>query len=155
MTTIDITIRAATPTDTQAMTDLTYRSKQSVGYDDDLMRYFRQNLMITPDRLTQLCFWVAEVGEAMVGCGAMEPIDKTTAEVRYFFIAPASKGRGIGRALWYELRSTAQSQGLTQVAVRADSAAQPFFQSVGFKAQGEAFSRHLPGKMVSYMVCDI
>ncbi|MEH6646419.1 GNAT family N-acetyltransferase [Sulfitobacter sp.] len=137
------------------MSDLTYRSKKSNGYDDDLMRYFREGLMITPDRLTQLCFWIAEVDNAMVGCSPIEPIDNTTTEVGNFFIDPAHKSRGIGRHLWYELRSTAQIQGLTRVAVRAEPAAQQFFQSVGFKAWGEAFSRHLPGKMGSYMVCDI
>lgn len=151
----DIQIRAAEAADTEAMSALTYRSKQSNGYDDRVMQLFTERLRITPDRLTQCRFWVAELGDQIIGCIALDVLDRTTGEVRTFFIDPAHKGRGVGYQLWRDLLTTAQTQGLTRLLAYADPASIRYYESLGFVTLEEVASRSQPERMVPFMARDI
>ncbi len=137
------------------MSDLAYRSKQSNGYDASVMALFADALRITPDRLTKLRFWVAEEDGRIVGCIALEHLGGTTGEVRSFFTDPEHKGRGIGRRLWYELRTIAQTQGITYLLARADPASVLFYESLGFETKGEVPSRAYPSQLRPYMIRQI
>lgn len=51
----------------------------------------------------------------------------------------AMRGAGVGRAVLRALVEAAQAQGCTQVCMHAQTAAQRFYESEGFVAQGEVF----------------
>lgn len=137
------------------MSELAYRSKKSNGYDDRVMAFFEDALRITPDRLTQRRFWVAEADDQIVGCIALDLLDRTTGEVRTFFTDPAHRQQGIGYQLWFTLLTTAQTQGLTRLLAHADPASIHYYESLGFVAQSVVASRSLPDEMVPYMMRDI
>lgn len=139
------------PADTEALSALAYRSKKSNGYDDAAMTRMRTALELTTARLSRHRFWVAEQDSQIVGCVALAPIDNTTAAVRSFYIAPEHKGRGIGKMLWIELLTIAQSQGVTCLTAEADPASVTFYESLGFTTDELAPSRNLPGAIVPWM----
>lgn len=151
----EITVRAAVAADTAAMSKLAYRSKKSNGYDDQVMEFFKEGLNITPDRLTRRPFWVAEVEKQIVGCIALDPLNKVTAEVRTFFTDPEHRARGVGYELWQALLTVAQAQGITRLLAHADPASIRYYQNLGFIQQGEVQSRNIPGALVPYMVREI
>ena len=54
----------------------------------------------------------ADDGEAL-GCGALRALAPDVAEVKRMYVAPAARGRGLGRALLAELEATARLSGWT------------------------------------------
>jgi len=70
------------------MSALAFRTKKANGHDAAAMADFARGLSITPERLQCCPFWVAEEGGAIVGCIALEVLERGIGEVRSFFIAP-------------------------------------------------------------------
>ena len=52
-------------------------------------------------------FLIARDGAEPVGCGAVRFLDGTTAEVKRMYVAPAARGRGVGRQIVDELEAFA------------------------------------------------
>lgn len=57
-------------------------------------------------------FLVARRGEAVVGCAGLRLLDHGVGEVKRVFVAPHSRGRGLGRRLMLELENLARAHGL-------------------------------------------
>ena len=77
-------------------------------------------------------FWVAELDEAVVGCGALHVLWEDLAEVRTVAVDPALRGRGIGHALVDQLVKQARNLGLARVFVLTFET--DFFARHGFVA---------------------
>ncbi|WP_113699397.1 GNAT family N-acetyltransferase [Nonomuraea lactucae] len=56
-------------------------------------------------------FLVALVGGRAVGCGAVQPVDATTGELKRMYVVPGHRGRGIARRLLTALEELARGQG--------------------------------------------
>ncbi len=76
-------------------------------------------------------FTVLYEGESLAGCGALHFYTPTTAEVRSLAVAPAGKGRGIGRAIAQALEDKARENDLE--AVFAFTYVSQFFARLGFQ----------------------
>lgn len=154
----DIRLRQARPGDEAALTDLSLRSKQSNGYDDAFMAACVEELTVTPERLAEGEYWIAEMGDdgAMCGCVCLLPDPATrTGEVHAFFIEPAFKRKGIGRVLWHKLLERAKAQGLTMLHLDADPFAVPFYEAQGFRITGTSPSGSIPGREIPLMQIDL
>ncbi len=67
----------------------------SARYPEPGATHFRLDpVEVTPGRGA---FLVAYDGAAPVGCGAIRRISEDTAEIKRMYVAPASRGRGVGR----------------------------------------------------------
>ena len=77
-------------------------------------------------------FWVAELDDVVVGCGALHVLWEDLAEVRTVAVDPELRGRGIGHALVDQLIKTARDLGLARVFVLTFETA--FFARHGFVA---------------------
>ncbi len=75
-------------------------------------------------------FWVAELGGAVVGCGALHVLWSDLGEIRTVAVDPAVKGRGVGHAIVARLIEVARQLELERVFVLTFETA--FFGRHGF-----------------------
>jgi GNAT superfamily N-acetyltransferase len=60
-------------------------------------------------------FMVAVVGHEAVGCGAIQPVDSDTVELKRLYVRPAHRGRGVARRLLSALEALAVSGGYARI----------------------------------------
>lgn len=80
-------------------------------------------------------FLVARHGTGPVGCGAVRRIDPATAELKRMYVAPSSRGLGVGRALLEALTAEARSLGVRRLVLETgvrQGAATGLYESAGF-----------------------
>ncbi len=147
-----IKIRQPLPNEAAKMTNVILRSKQANGYGEAFMALCVEELSVTPERLKQRQYWVAdEAGEV---CGVTCLVtDKQTGsgEIHSFFVDPNHQRKGIGRLLWNTILARAKQQNLTRLHLDSDPAAVEFYQTLGFKIIGETPSGSIPGRVLPLM----
>ena len=67
-------------------------------------------------------FVVARAGDEVVGCGAIQFIDATTAEIKRTWVDPARRGIGLGRRLLEHLESEIRGSGRSRVVLDTNDA---------------------------------
>jgi len=85
-------------------------------------------------------FLVASVDGALAGCGGVQRLDETTAEIRRVFVREAARRRGVARALVEGLLAVARELGYARV--RLDTGdrlreARALFSALGFRDIGD------------------
>ena len=152
MNTAAITVRRARLEEAGPLTELVLRSKASWGYSAEFMARCREELRITPAKLTALAVWVAVVNELLAGMIALRinPAART-AEIEDFFVEPAVRGRGIGTALAAEGLATCRLEGVRWVSVDADPNAEAIYRRLGFHSTGYSASNSVPGRKLPRM----
>lgn len=81
--------------------------------EDDSANHFRlDGHEVAPGRGT---FLVAYDESVPIGCGAVRRIDEGVAELKRMYVAPAMRGRGVGRALLAALEAEARQLGVTRL----------------------------------------
>lgn len=147
----DLTIRRARMDECAALTDLSMRSKQSNGYDDDFMDACREELTVRPTSVEDGDFWVAERG-ALVGCVRLsrggEP---DLGEIDAFFVAPEWRRRGVGRLLWAKVLDRSAALGFARLGLDADPFAEPYYRTLGFVTVGGSPSGSIPDRVIPRM----
>jgi GNAT superfamily N-acetyltransferase len=76
-------------------------------------------------------------GDQLIGCGAMRPIDATTAEMKRLYVRPAGRGQQLGRRLAEEICGAARDAGYARICLDTlphMAAAQQLYASLGFEA---------------------
>jgi GNAT superfamily N-acetyltransferase len=77
--------------------------------EDDSANHFRLDREeVAPGRGA---FCVAYLNEAPIGCGAVRLIDVRVVEIKRMYVAPAMRGRGVGRAILKALEEEARRLG--------------------------------------------
>jgi protein tyrosine phosphatase (PTP) superfamily phosphohydrolase (DUF442 family)/ribosomal protein S18 acetylase RimI-like enzyme len=81
-------------------------------------------------------FIVARINDQAVGCGALRPLDDTTAEIKRMYVAPAARRCGIARRILTELETRAIA--FHYGAIRLETGirqpeAQALYASLGYK----------------------
>jgi amino-acid N-acetyltransferase len=80
-------------------------------------------------------FWVAQIDDTVVGCGALHVLWKDLAEIRTLATDPAFRGRGVGRRVCGELIDEAGRLGVARLFVLTFEVM--FFSALGFRRIGE------------------
>lgn len=80
-------------------------------YGDDGAGSFR------PDdvRVPRAAFVIARADDVAVGCGALRPVDQSTAEVKRMFVEPEARGRGVARLILAKLEAVAREFGYERI----------------------------------------
>jgi GNAT superfamily N-acetyltransferase len=89
--------------------------------------------------------WIAERGSRMVGCVAIVAASRDVAQLRWFLVDPAARGRGIGGRLLDEAIAFSRERGYRSIVlwtVSALAAAARLYLSRGF-----ALAERKPGRM--------
>jgi amino-acid N-acetyltransferase len=76
-------------------------------------------------------FWVASLGDALAGCGALHVLWEDLAEIRSVAVSPAVAGRGVGGMLVDTLVGVARELGLARIFVLTFET--QFFARHGFR----------------------
>lgn len=92
----------------------------------------RKLLPRTIDELALLLpnYFVAEAGDRIVGCVALEVYSSKLAELRSLVVDPEFQGRGVGKLLVEACVNRAREEQILEV--MAITSAEEFFQSCGF-----------------------
>ncbi len=148
-----LVIRRARLDEAEALSALILRSKRSNGYDDAFMAQCVDELRVTPERIRQELFWVAETPDGrLAGCTSLHLTPETrSGEIRNFFVDPDHKRKGVGSRLWQTVLGAAREAGLTRMHLDADPFAVPFYSAVGFVVTGETPSGSIPGRVLPFM----
>jgi len=152
---MNTTIRKAHPTEAEILTDISLRSKQSAGYDDDFMAACREELTIMPEDIERKHYWVAETTQVCGVIGLDIEQGSGTAEVSSFFIDPAYKRQGIGRTMWQEIVVQAQKLGLKSLSLASEPAAVPFYTAMGLSVVGQVPSGSIKGRSLPLMMLEL
>jgi putative acetyltransferase len=82
-------------------------------YPEEGANHFR----LDPDEVAdgRGAFLVAYIGGQAVGCGAVRRIASTVAEIKRMYVAPQSRGRGVGRQVLVQLEAEARRLGATRL----------------------------------------
>ncbi|GAA1637645.1 GNAT family N-acetyltransferase [Nonomuraea maheshkhaliensis] len=82
-------------------------------------------------------FLVAEVDDLAAGCGAVQPAEGTTGELKRMYVTPGHRGRGIARSLLKALEGLAAEMGYDRLRL-ATGHLQPeaiaLYESAGYRA---------------------
>jgi GNAT superfamily N-acetyltransferase len=79
---------------------------------------------------------VARADSAVIGVGALKPVDSTVAEIKRMYVRPEARGQGIGRAILERLVADARIIGYQVVrleTLKFMSEAHTLYRSAGFK----------------------
>ena len=90
-------------------------------------------------------FLVAYVSGEPIGCGAIRRVDAETGEIKRMYVAPASRGRGIGRAIVRALEAEARGIGISRIVLETgtrQAEALALYPSLGFE-QIPAFGEYV------------
>ena len=141
-------IRPATPTEADALTALSLRSKAHWGYDAAFMAKAAPHLVLPPDLLAQGRIWVATSADGPVtGVMALStPDSDRRADLVLLFVDPPAMGLGHGRALLRHALATAGAEGARHLRVLSDPHARSFYIAHGARQIGMAPSDAIPGR---------
>ncbi len=81
-------------------------------------------------------FLVAYHDNQPVGCGALRKLDESTAEIKRMYVAPESRGRGVGRAVLNALEKEARNLGASRIVLETGARqkeASALYESDGFE----------------------
>lgn len=143
-------LRRAAAGDADALSDLSFRSKASNGYDADFMEACRDELAVTSATLADGEVWVSETNGKPVGFFDIR-LEKDVLEVYSLYVDPDVKRSGIGRILWAALEERAVAMMAKAIELDADPAAVEFYTAMGCSVIGEAPSGSIPGRMLPRM----
>lgn len=80
-------------------------------------------------------FFVMKIDEDYVGCGALRPIDSSSAEIKRIFVRKTFRGKGFSKHMINHLESLAINLGYSQILVETGDRqpeAQSLFRSNGY-----------------------
>ena len=146
-----ITLRRARLDEADALSDLIFRAKAAIGYDDAFMEAVRQDMLVTREDMEGRELWVAE-HETVLGCGSLALLpDGASGEIKTMFVEPGVKRGGIGTLLLLHLFARAQSHGLSRLELEAEPTAVPFYEKHGFSVFGDKPSTIIEGRSLPLM----
>ncbi|WP_200410595.1 GNAT family N-acetyltransferase [Komagataeibacter oboediens] len=104
-------------------------------------------------------FWTAWDGDALLGFGALKQLDDTHGEVKSMRVAPAARGKGVGRAILAHIIGEAHQRGYSRLSLETGTAplhapAISLYRSVGF-ASCSAFADYRPSPHNQFFCLDL
>jgi len=150
-------LRDAQLSDCPAVSALCLRSKAHWGYSEEFLRQSREDLRLTPERLTA---WRVRVASSraepnqLVGVSAFS-VDATqarpSAELELLFVEPRAIGLGVGGALLDEVLRALQLRGVESLWILSDPFAEAFYLRRGATRAALRESSVVPGRVLPWL----
>lgn len=176
------TITDATPERADILTNIAMQSKGVWGYDEAFMQAARQELMVTPQRLSSPHFinrCLVENEKQVQGFYSLslQPDgqelasykmesrylsnlkkwfnSQTVIELEALFILPTSMGKGYGQALFKHAISSQEIKPFSTLLIQSDPNALSFYQKLGCQLIGEKESGSIKGRFLPLLMWDL
>lgn len=133
---MNVRIRRATPDEADALTALAHSAKRHWGYPAEWIDYWKSDLTLTSEFISNHEVFVATIDDTIAGCCALVTSD-SLAELEHMWIDPKQMGKGIGRALFEHTQRRAEGLGFSTLELSADPNAEAFYERMGAKRIGE------------------
>ncbi|SCY84983.1 GNAT family N-acetyltransferase [Desulfoluna spongiiphila] len=155
-----MTIRKATPDDSNELTDISFMSKKHWNYPDHYFDIWNAELTITPEYVQKNHVFVIEDS----GIRGFYSVIKLQTEITlseftmrpgtwldHVFIRPEYIGMGYGRSLMGHLAEQSQTQKWAQIQILADPNSRNFYKKMGVSYIKEVPS-NIENRTVSYFI---
>lgn len=131
---MDITIRAASPHQAAALSEIALQAKGYWGYPAALLELWRKEfLTITPDYIQANRVWGAFTAtQQCVGFAAVEQHGEETS-LEHLWVLPEYMGQGIGKRLFLHVAAT-----VAEFVFTSDPHADGFYRKLGAQPIGES-----------------
>ncbi len=86
----------------------------------------------------------------LLGVGRLDLVDPQTTQVRFMAVANQQQGKGIGKAIMYEMENISKEKGIQKIVLHAREIALPFYQKLGY--QLDAPSHLLFGEIQHFLM---
>ncbi|MEI6106555.1 MAG: GNAT family N-acetyltransferase [Opitutae bacterium] len=127
--------RRAEVQDAALLTEIALAGKRHWGYPDDWMAQWRFDLTVAPAYLHHELVVVAELEGAVVGFAGLSELEGSR-YLEHLWLRPGMIGRGFGRAIFEEIVRQARAENITELQIKSDPNAAPFYLKMGAVCQG-------------------
>lgn len=136
--------------DSQALTDLTFRSKAYWGYSANQMEIWREDLQVSPAYIEQNhVFRLTDSGD-LIGYYSYFAIEGVKVKLDNLFVDPAYIGKGYGKQLFLDFVARMRHVNVDHITLDADPHAELFYKQFGFEVIGQKPST-VPGRFLPIM----
>jgi len=147
-------IREAHGSECALLSDLALRSKAHWPYTEGQLAVFREELTLSPERVsTQRAHVWVDQGQ-LLGFYTLIPQEPPTIELQHLFVEPSRLGQGIGRALFLHAVEMARAQAFERLLIQSDPNAAGFYRSMGATHERDVASS-IPGRFIPVFVLDL
>jgi GNAT superfamily N-acetyltransferase len=122
--------RRARPAEAAVLTQIALAAKQSWGYPEEWMAQWRPDLTIAPGYIGGSPVWVAEWAGTVAGFLGLVQLEGDWF-LEHLWVRPDYQGRGLGRALFSAAVRLARELGATELLIKSDPNAEPFYLKMG------------------------
>ena len=136
----DFEIRSAKFDEAEALTLLADRSKSYWPYDPEYLRLCRTVTQLTAEDIRQWPVLVAVNNRKIVGFAALCEVNRENM-LDHLWIEPAYIGKGVGRALFFDIVEKARELGWEDFKIASDPYAEKFYLKLGAERIGEKESK--------------
>jgi GNAT superfamily N-acetyltransferase len=150
---MDKAIRAARPTDADALSRLARASKAYWGHDAAFLDAAAPDLTLSPTFIAAHEVYVLEEDGVAIAFYSLMPKGDATS-VEHFFVAPNAIGAGFGAHLFRHLVETARARGVTHLHIESDPDAEGFYLRQGARRIGTVASI-VPGRVLPLLELEI
>jgi GNAT superfamily N-acetyltransferase len=122
--------RRARPEEAMLLTEITRAAKQHWGYPAEWMEAWRDELTVRPEYIRTQPMQVAELEGVVAGFFGLKQAEDGW-HLEHLWLRPVHIGAGMGRALFEEAVRQARAAGVTEMKIKSDPNAEPFYLKTG------------------------
>jgi GNAT superfamily N-acetyltransferase len=130
-----ISIRRATASDVDSLTELAVRSKASWGYTDGFMAHVTAALVVSAEYVETNPVYILLRHDTILGFFGFAH-EKNEIVLNDFWIEPGRIGTGLGRVMWRYALEQARANGYGDFIIHSDPNAEGFYLRMGAKRIG-------------------
>lgn len=144
-------IRKAHSSESALLTRIALTSKAYWGYSDEFMQSCKEELTVTPDKLTadHFSYRVIESDGTVHGYYALQTLSGSEVELEALFVIPDAIGNGLGKALMQDAIDCARQAGYKFIIIQSDPHADDFYTAMGSIATGKQESQSIAGRYLT------
>ncbi len=134
----------------EELTKVALLSKAYWGYSAAFMEDCKQELTITPSKISQsnFSYFVARQSHEIAGFYALEWLSDSRLELEALFVLPEFIGQGVGKSLFHHAMLHAKNMGAKEVEIQGDPNAQAFYLAMGATLTGHKESLSIPDRLL-------